>query len=77
MGRIRHEHWGPRPIDLDILLVDREIIQTDRLTVPHPYMTERDFVLEPLNEIAPFLLHPVCRKSIRELYSALHPLKEK
>lgn len=77
MGRVRHEHWGPRPIDLDILLVDREIIQTDRLTVPHPYMTERDFVLEPLNEIAPFLLHPVYGKSIREIYSALHPLKEK
>lgn len=72
LGRVRHEHWGPRPIDLDILLVDREIIQSERLTVPHPYMTERTFVLDPLNEIAPFVLHPVRKKAIRELYEELH-----
>lgn len=72
LGRVRHEHWGPRPIDLDILLVDQEIIQSDRLTVPHPYMTERDFVLDPLNEIAPFVLHPVKHMAIRELCEALH-----
>lgn len=72
LGRVRQEHWGPRTIDLDILLVDREIIQSERLTVPHPYMTERAFVLDPLNEIAPFVLHPVRQKAIRELYQELH-----
>ena len=56
--RRRLVRWGPRTLDLDILLVDRELIVTERLTVPHPYMHEREFVLYPLAEIAPDLLLP-------------------
>lgn len=53
-GRVRNGvRWGPRPLDLDLLLYGEAIIDTDRLQVPHPYMTERGFVLYPLAEIAP------------------------
>ncbi|MDF2182304.1 2-amino-4-hydroxy-6-hydroxymethyldihydropteridine diphosphokinase [Neptuniibacter sp. CAU 1671] len=51
--RVRERHWGPRTLDLDLLLYGNEVIDTDRLKVPHPYMTERNFVLYPLAEIAP------------------------
>jgi 2-amino-4-hydroxy-6-hydroxymethyldihydropteridine diphosphokinase len=53
MGRTRAEKWGPRDIDIDIIAYERLEIQTDRLTLPHPYAHERDFVLTPLREIAP------------------------
>ena len=66
-GRVRHEHWGPRTIDLDILFIDQEQIYTDNLIVPHPYIQERNFVLQPMNEIAPHYVHPIIGKSIREL----------
>lgn len=52
-GRQRLEHWGPRTLDLDLLLYDHEMIHHPRLQVPHPHMTERGFVLLPLAEIAP------------------------
>lgn len=55
LQRVRHEHWGPRTIDIDILLYGNETIATENLSVPHPYMTERAFVLVPLEEIAPQL----------------------
>ncbi len=55
LKRVRHEHWGPRTIDIDILLYGDETIATENLNVPHPYMTERAFVLVPLEEIAPKL----------------------
>ncbi len=51
--RVRERHWGPRTLDLDLLLYGNEVIDTDRLKVPHPYMIERNFVLYPLAEIAP------------------------
>jgi len=57
-GRQRLIHWGPRTLDLDILLIDQEIIQHERLQVPHPYLTERNFVLIPLAELAPELRLP-------------------
>ena len=57
-GRIRKRHWGERTLDLDILLIDQHIIESERLTVPHPYATERSFVLFPLEEIAPELIFP-------------------
>jgi 2-amino-4-hydroxy-6-hydroxymethyldihydropteridine diphosphokinase len=58
-GRVRHgERWGPRTLDLDILLYGSEILATDRLTVPHPGLAEREFVLYPLQEIAPDLNIP-------------------
>ena len=55
MGRIRREHWGPRIIDLDLLSYEDKIVHTRHLTLPHPEMQKRAFVLEPLREIAPNL----------------------
>ncbi|WP_053979237.1 2-amino-4-hydroxy-6-hydroxymethyldihydropteridine diphosphokinase [Marinagarivorans algicola] len=56
--RVRKEHWGPRTLDLDILLWNNDTIATERLTVPHAFMTERGFVLLPLNDIASELSLP-------------------
>jgi len=67
MGRKRTEKLGPRIIDLDILLIDGHIISTDLLTLPHPALPMRRFALLPLAEIAPDLIHPVLKKTIREL----------
>lgn len=67
LGRKRDEHWGPRTIDLDILLFDDEIHSSAELTIPHPMMHERRFVLEPLAEIAPNVMHPMLEQSAREL----------
>ena len=67
LKRERKIHWGPRTIDIDILLYDEEIIQTEVLTIPHREMTKRRFVLEPLCEIAPFAVHPVSGKRVVEL----------
>src|ERR1700676_1502706 len=71
MGRRRIQTKGPRSIDIDILLFENEIIDSKELTIPHPAMHERRFVLEPLAEIAPQVLHPVLKKTIRELRDAL------
>ena len=56
LGRVRHERWGPRTIDVDILHVEGVERNSPTLTLPHPYMTERAFVLVPLAEIAPLLM---------------------
>ncbi len=72
MGRVRKEHWGPRIIDLDIVLYEDRIIETERLTVPHPDMKNRDFVLYPLAEIAPDLVHPIEGKTISQMAKALN-----
>ena len=69
-GRIRKEKWGPRTLDLDILLYGDEWIKTDVLTIPHPGLKERDFVLKPLYEIAPELILP-CKISIKHLLESL------
>ncbi|HEY8575479.1 MAG TPA: 2-amino-4-hydroxy-6-hydroxymethyldihydropteridine diphosphokinase [Devosia sp.] len=53
MGRVRHETWGPRVIDIDIVAYERQVLETERLTLPHPFAHERAFVLDPLAEIAP------------------------
>lgn len=71
MGRERTQPKGPRVIDIDILLFGQQTVNTAQLTVPHPAMTERRFVLEPLAEIAPEAVHPILKKTIRELRDAL------
>ena len=66
---------GPRTIDLDLLLYDDRIIDSPGLTVPHPAMHERRFVLEPLAEIAPHAVHPILKRSAQALLTALNPQK--
>lgn len=66
-GRTRDVHWGARTLDLDILLYDDVISDDAYVVLPHPYMTKRRFVLEPLCEIAPFKVHPIYNKRIIEL----------
>lgn len=71
MGRRRTQPKGPRTIDIDILLFGSSIVDTPALTIPHPAMHERRFVLEPLAEIAAELRHPVLKKTVREMLDAL------
>ena len=73
MGRQRLVKKGPRSIDIDILLFGNAVVNTPDLTIPHPEMTRRRFVLEPLAEIAPELLHPVSQKTVTRLLAELAP----
>lgn len=71
LKRVRNIHWGPRTIDLDILYYDNLILKTDDLIIPHPELINREFVLKPMNEIAPNLVHPIYGKSVYQLYQEL------
>ena len=71
MGRKRTQAKGPRTIDVDILLFGSSVVEAKGLTIPHPAMHERRFVLEPLAEIAPEVRHPVLKRSAREMRDAL------
>ena len=71
LGRVRSERWAERTIDLDLLLYDDLILQTETLTLPHPRLHERAFVLLPCAEIAPALLHPLYGRTILQLSEAI------
>ncbi len=71
MGRERRRKWDPRPIDLDILLFGNRIIHDQDLQVPHPLMHLRKFVLVPMVQLAPDMMHPIINKTMRELLKNL------
>lgn len=71
-GRKRDIRWGPRTLDLDILLYDNLIVDTQALHIPHVEMHKRDFVLKPLAQIASYVRHPILKKTIGELKEELH-----
>lgn len=68
MGRIKSGKWGERNIDIDILFYEDRIIESPKLTLPHPLIQERNFVLAPMKEINNMFLHPILKKTIEELY---------
>lgn len=70
-GRIRSQKWGPRIIDIDLLLYNHSVIKTRNLIVPHPRLHERYFVLKPLAEIAPGAVHPISKKTNMTLLKEL------
>lgn len=70
-GRIRDKRWGPRTLDLDIIMYDDLVLDDEDLHIPHIEMHKRDFVLKPMMEIAPWVRHPVLGKTIRELVDLL------
>ena len=72
-GRLRGERWGPRTLDLDLLLYGDAVLDTPRLTVPHPRLHERRFALVPLCDLIPETRHPVLGRTLRELLDALPP----
>lgn len=76
-ARERRERWGPRTLDLDILLYEGCVIDTDKLTIPHRDMCNRDFVLKPLAQIAPYERHPVVGKAVVELLAEVEKNGEK
>jgi 2-amino-4-hydroxy-6-hydroxymethyldihydropteridine diphosphokinase len=72
MGRRAAPKWGPRLIDIDILLYENIVLQMNGLTIPHPHLHERAFVLAPLADIAPEVKHPVLGQTIGELRTAVN-----
>ena len=71
MGRVRKRHWGERNIDLDLILYEDVVMDTEELKLPHPDMQNRDFVLVPMAQIAPDVVHPVFNKTMAELKNEL------
>ena len=71
LGRERRERWGPRTIDIDILLYGQEIMKTENLVDPHPELHKRRFVLVPINEIAPYVIHALFGVSMKGLLDRL------
>ncbi len=70
-GRVRDLHWGPRTLDIDLLLVDNLVMDVPLLTLPHPRLHQRHFVLLPLNDLAPQLKHPILNETISNLLQVL------
>ncbi|MBS1617294.1 MAG: 2-amino-4-hydroxy-6-hydroxymethyldihydropteridine diphosphokinase [Bacteroidetes bacterium] len=67
VGRTETERWGPRVIDIDILFYGSDIVDLPELKVPHPYLPQRRFALEPLSELAPDFVHPALHLTVKEL----------
>lgn len=76
-GRERDRHWGPRTLDLDIIFYDDIIVDTDALQIPHMDMQNRDFVLAPLAQLVPYVMHPVLGKTVIQLYEEVQKSGEK
>ncbi|MDE6087415.1 MAG: 2-amino-4-hydroxy-6-hydroxymethyldihydropteridine diphosphokinase, partial [Oscillospiraceae bacterium] len=76
-GRTREIHWGARTLDLDLIFYDDKILNQPELIVPHPDLQNRDFVLKPVAEIAPYYMHPVLRKTICQLLEDLESRERK
>ena len=70
-GRVRTIHWGPRTLDVDIVLYDDEIVADSNLFIPHREMHKREFVLEPLVQIAPYAINPISKKTAEQLLDEL------
>ncbi len=70
-GRVKLRHWGERSLDVDIICYEQEVIFEDSLKIPHPEMHMRDFVLKPLVEIEPYLMHPIRGQNVTELLKSL------
>ena len=68
LGRKETYKWGPREIDIDLLFYNDIVFSDENLTVPHPGISQRDFVITPLMEIAPMLFHPVLKQKISDIY---------
>lgn len=77
LGRERKEKWGPRTIDIDILFFGDKIINKPNLTIPHPLLNKRRFVLVPFIQIDPDFVHPVYKKSIKKLLEELEKYEKK
>ncbi|MCR5792405.1 MAG: 2-amino-4-hydroxy-6-hydroxymethyldihydropteridine diphosphokinase [Lachnospiraceae bacterium] len=69
--RVRDVHWGPRTLDLDLIMYDDVVMNTEKLILPHPGMCDRDFVLVPLQELNPVLTHPINKKNVTQLLKEL------
>ena len=74
LDRSKKTHWGPRALDLDILFYDDIVLDDEELTIPHPDMGNRDFVMKPLAELAPFYRHPLTKKTVAMMAAA--PMEE-
>lgn len=72
-NRVREIHWGPRTLDIDIVLYEDEIVNDKNLLIPHIEMHKREFVLEPLKQIAPYAIHPIFRKTVSQMLDELKP----
>jgi len=71
LGRVRFEKWGPRLIDIDIIFYGQLMYQSDVLEIPHPYMQQRQFVLDPIAEITPHFRHPFLDKTVAQIQKEL------